>query len=139
MIIPSGTLNECLFLNGITKDQACDLFGRSPATLKRWNDNPPPWVLRIIKLIGVKPSFPDEWEDWHFDRHWLVDPAGNAFHINDVKNLWIERQLSKSLRGDSLIIHSMKLELEKRLNALDSEISITINIGNIEKEFKIAL
>ena len=127
-------LFEELYLNGITKKEACCLFNRSPKTLERWNNNPPMWVIRIIRLIGKKPPFPDDWYGWYFDRHFIVDPAGNSFHINEVSTIFWTRQLTESLTGSTSNIRSLKTELEKKINALDADITITVNIGsNIEK------
>lgn len=139
MITGLNTLSDHLLLNGISREEACIIFGRSPKTLKRWNESPPEWVLKIIQLLGVKPPFPDCWEDWHFDRHWLVDPAGNSFHINDVKNIWIERQLAKTLHGDETDIYSLKLELEKKIKELESDVTITVELGGLKKHFDITL
>ena len=133
------TLYDHLSLAGISKKEACKLFGKTPRTLKRWNEDPPQWVLNIVRMIGEYKVMPSQWSGWYFDRQWIVDPAGNAYHHNDVSNLWIERQITKSVRGDCMTIHSLKNELEKRIQAFSSELSITVNLGEMKKEFRVAL
>ncbi len=132
------TLNDHLLYHGITKKEACKLFGRTPKTLKRWNEEPPEWVLRIIQLMGKKPHFPDEWEGWYFDRHWLVDPAGNSFKQNEMLSSKYNQQIKNHFTGDINTVRSLKLQLEKKIKELNSQITITVNIGNEKpQEFKI--
>ena len=115
--MPNLTLRERLKYANISIERACELFGRTERTLWNWNANPPSHVLEVIKLHGSRHRMPEGWENWYFDRHWLVDPDGNAFNQRDVKNLWIERQVTRSIRGDTADIYSLKLELERRLEA----------------------
>lgn len=118
------SLFEHLQLNGISKQEACQLFGKSCKTLERWNDNPPDWAVRIIKLFGKKPPFPDNWHGWYFDNDFIVDPAGNKYHINEVSSIFWNRQLIQSLTGDKM----------------DSTIKISLeNSGEEIKSWKIAL
>ena len=109
------TLNDYLSYHGISKKEACELFGKSEKTLYRWNENPPAWVLRIIQLMGKKPAFPDDWEGWYFDRDWLVDPAGNSYHLKDINALFWQRQFFRSTVGNQSDILTLKNHLEKQL------------------------
>lgn len=134
------TLNDHLFMNGITKKEACILFGRTPRTLKNWNEDPPEWVVRIVQLMGEKPAFPDCWRGWYFDREWIVDQAGNSYRQCDLQaNVHYARSLH-AMCGKEEDIYILKDELKNKIKALSSEISITVNVGKeLKKEFKIAL
>lgn len=133
------TLKEHLLFANISTARACELFGRTERTLTSWNENPPPHVLEVLKLHRRRYRMPQEWENWSFDRHWIIDPAGNAFHINDVKNLWIERQLAQTLHGSKNDVFSLKLELEKRIKELENDVVITVELGGLKRHFDISL
>ncbi len=57
------------------------------------------------------------WDGWWFDRHFLVDPAGNAYNQNDIRSVFFTRQLHKEIRGTPLKVLSLKRELERRIRA----------------------
>jgi len=134
------TLNDHLLLAGISKKEACVLFGRSQRTLQSWNDNPPDWVLRIIRLMRKQPPFPDCWDGWYFDRHFLVDSAGNSYSQKDINALFWQRQLFKVTAGEDHNILILKNELERKLQRLESRIHITLERdGKTAESWDIAL
>ena len=135
------TLFDHLTYHGISKKEAAKLFGKSEKTLYRWNENPPDWVLRIVQLLGQKPSFPDLWNGWYFDSEFICDPAGNKYHINEVSTIFWTRQLIESLTGSTFEIYSLKGHLEKKLKKQPVlKISLVESSTNDElKQWSIAL
>ncbi len=134
------TLNDHLLLAGISKKEACILFGRSKRTLESWNDNPPDWVLRIIRLMRKQPPFPDCWDGWYFDRHWLVDDAGNSYSQKDINHLFWQRQFFRNTVGDEHNILVLKEELEHRIKQNKAKICITLEKdGETADSWEIAL
>jgi len=134
------TLKDHLFRAGITEAEACELFGRTPRTLKNWNDEPPEWTLRIIRLMRKHPPFPDCWDGWYFDRHFLVDPAGNSYSITDINHLFFQRQFFDTINGSTNNILNLKSELERKIKHLESTLTIQLSHnGQTAEEWKIAL
>jgi hypothetical protein len=109
------TLSDHLYFYRMSKEHACKLFGRTPRTLKRWEKNPPDWVINIIKNLGGNNHIPSYWSGWNFNGEFFCDPSGNKYHQNDINSLFIQRQLSESLVGDNLTIRSLKTHLEEQL------------------------
>lgn len=138
-MIQYHTLNDHLLIHGITREEACILFGRTLKTLKRWNEKPPEWVIRIIQLMGKKPPFPDCWNDWYFDRNWIVSPEGNGYSQRDILASKYAVNAYKGITGEQSDITILKNELERKINILDSDIRLTVNIGEEIHKFKIAL
>lgn len=135
------TLSDYLAYHGLTHADACELFGRSSRTLKRWEQKPPHWVIKIIQMIGQYKVMPQEWHGWYFDRDFLSDPAGNKYHIDEVRSIFMTRQFMDTVRGDKMTICSMKQYLEERLKKQPVlEISLVESSTNDElRKWSIAL
>lgn len=131
------TLKDYLSQYGIKLDDAAELFGRTRKTLLRWNNNPPIWVIRIIKMIGQHQALPEIWDGWYFDNEFLCCPDGNRYHYNEVRMLWLTLQRIRNYE-DPLMIESMKRKLQRKMDLLNSEIKVTVQVGNgVEKEILI--
>ncbi len=72
-----------------------------------------------------KPKKPDPskryetpWDGWGWIYGlYLVDPEGNRYSQEMVRSSFFTSQLKRDLTGSELTIRSLKLELEKRINA----------------------
>ncbi len=134
------TLSDHLKFYQITSIEACKLFGRSQRTLKRWEDSPPEWVLRIVEMVGQHKLMPEIWLGWYFADEFLYDPDGNKYHYNDVRMLWLTLQRIRNYE-DPAMIDSLKTVLQRKIDLLNSEIKLTIQVGDgldgLTKEVKI--
>lgn len=71
-------------------------------------------MRRIARLKTAK-----FWVGWSVDGEWLIDDGGNKYHVNDIRALFMERQVTKSVIGKDYHIRSLKLELENKIKALE--------------------
>lgn len=131
------TLSDYLCYHKITKEDACKLFGRTDRTLARWENEPPEWAIRIIKLLGHsnKQLFIDEWENWYFDKDYLVDDSGNKYNIAEIRAIFYTRQLTDTLTGDQMVVRSLKQRLEKQLKH-QPVLKISLVEGDTKEELK---
>lgn len=58
------------------------------------------------------------WDGWSFDGDLIYDPAGNKWGKNDLNSALMGKQLYNEISGTSIRIRSLKLELEKRIQAM---------------------
>ena len=109
------SLSDYLLHYGISKKQACKIFDKQPSTIKRWDKNPPHWVINIIKIVGNQKNIPSSWEGWYFKDDKIYDPDGNFYTQSSIRSLYMQNQLSRSLLGDTLEIRSLKTHLLDQL------------------------
>jgi hypothetical protein len=64
------------------------------------------------------------WDGWLVDGDFLLDPAGNHYHRNEIRAIFFDRQLIRELRGSDLKIYSLKQELERKLELMKPPIVI---------------
>jgi hypothetical protein len=80
------------------------------------------------------------WENWSFENEFLIDDAMNKYHIDDIRSLSFQRQLHQNILGNKFDIVCLKSVLEKRIQALDGEIVVSIvNKDKTLKEVRIAI
>jgi hypothetical protein len=80
------------------------------------------------------------WENWSFEKEFLIDDAMNKYHIDDIRSLFFQRQLHQNILGNKFDIVCLKSVLEKRIQELDGEIVVSIvNKDKILREVRIAL
>lgn len=56
------------------------------------------------------------WDGWIVDEDFLLDPSGNHYHRNEIRAIFFTRQLTQELRGSTLKVRSLKMELQDNLN-----------------------
>lgn len=131
-------LSQSIRLSGLTKKQFIELFDISQRTYERWEKNTPRRILNILsRLRHNSPA----WENWTFDRHFIVDPAGNAYTQTDVMNIFWTRQLTDTLTGKPSNVRSLKSHLETKIKQNNiTSVSICLNNGpDALKQFNINL
>lgn len=58
------------------------------------------------------------WSGWIVDGDFLIDPAGNHYHRDEIRSIFFTRQLVYELRGSDLKVRSLKQELERKLELM---------------------
>lgn len=134
-------LSDLLTQYCIDKPEFLRLFNISERTYQRWNKQPPAHIVELLRLINQhSPRRPECWNNWFYDRHFLVDPEGNEYSINEIRAIFWNRQLIESLTGTTSNIASLKKHLETRLKAQPAHINISLNDQHCTiKEWKIQL
>lgn len=64
------------------------------------------------------------WDGWIVDGDFLLDPAGNHYHRDEIRAIFFDRQLIRELRGSSLKVYSLKQELERKLAVMQTPVII---------------
>lgn len=59
----------------------------------------------------------EHWTGWHFYDDFLYDEAGNRYHVNDVRSVFMTRQLYHSISGFPHNVCSLKMQLEEKIKA----------------------
>lgn len=59
-----------------------------------------------------------DWKGWRFDGKYIVDPWGNKYHQNEVREIFFTRQLIRELTGSTLQVRSLKEELKRKIEAI---------------------
>ena len=134
------SLSSYLFKNNLSKERLCKLICKSERTLRRYENDPPSWVVNIIEEFGNKKAIPKSWDGWYFDDGFLFDSDGNGFQKDEIRGIFMTRQLSRNLIGDTGNVVSLKNELEEKLKLLDSTITINLeNSGEVLKSWKVSI
>lgn len=117
---------ECL---GMSKQEFAGIVGRSVRTIERWNQRPPPWIIRFITIYISKDAYiPKNWQGWYFDTDgFLMDNTGNHYHIDEIRAIFWTRQLTRELMGSQSNILSLKQELKNKIKTINSEITLSWN------------
>ncbi|MBA1147949.1 hypothetical protein H0Z60_12925 [Ectothiorhodospiraceae bacterium WFHF3C12] len=79
-----------------------ELTGRHRTTLRRWldQDSAPLEIRRLVDIIGHgrPPSYAQAWDGWRFMGDILMDPDGQGVSPDEVRSVWICRQLQAELK-----------------------------------------
>lgn len=71
------------------------------------------------KKVDPHKHYETPWDGWHWIYGmYLVDPEGNRYSQEMVRSSFFTSQLKRDLTGSDWKIRSLKLELEKKLNAI---------------------
>lgn len=124
-------IDQLLMQTGSNKAYFIELFGITERTYQRWNKQPPAHVHRLFSQAMRHPDRPEQWQHWHFDRDFLLDPDGNHYRQNEIKAIFWNRQLIDELTGRPSHVLSMKQHLDKKIKATQSpRIEISLFSGN---------
>lgn len=64
------------------------------------------------------------WSGWIVDGDFLIDPAGNHYHRDEIRAIFFNRQLTRELRGSTLKVRSLKQELERKISETQAPVII---------------
>jgi hypothetical protein len=71
---------------------------------------------------------PEDWQGWYFDTDgFLIDNAGNHYHIDEIRTIFWTRQLTRELTGSQSNILSLKQELKNKIKTINSKITLSWN------------
>lgn len=77
------------------------------------------------------------WEGWYFDGIHLCDQAGNKWNREGLYAALMGEQLHREITGSIVKVHSMKQELQKRIDAMaPPEILLHWNDQEIKVNFR---
>lgn len=141
MAIVLETLSDHLSYHGITKDKACELFGRSPQTIRKWDKSPPPWVLNVLAMVNPRSTIPASWEGFRFYQDRLIMPNGDALTPGQIMSLRLEQLNRHIIATNTDKIRTLKDHLEHQLRKQPVlKISLVDEYSNIEiKNWSIAI